>query len=103
VAKVISEVGGIAIVAAISPYDEARKLARKIVGEKFLLVHLTRDLDKLIEQDRKGLYAKALSGEIKNFTGISDPYEIPDDAELTVDTGELSVADSVSEIVTKMF
>ena len=84
----ISKDGGIAVCAVIAPYDSVRKEVRRLVevdGE-FVLVHVATPLGICGQRDPKGLYAKARAGMIKEFTGISDPYEIPADAELTVDT-----------------
>ncbi|MFN2432183.1 MAG: adenylyl-sulfate kinase [Gemmatimonadota bacterium] len=75
------------MVAAISPYREERDLARSIVGaERFIEVFVDCPLEVCIERDVKGLYAKALAGEIKNFTGVSDPYEAPVEASLVLTT-----------------
>jgi adenylylsulfate kinase len=76
------------IVAAISPYREERELARSIVGpERFIEVFVDAPLQVCIERDVKGLYARALAGEIQHFTGISDPYEAPLSPQLTLLTG----------------
>jgi sulfate adenylyltransferase len=65
----------------------------------FILVHLSTTVEVCEERDRKGLYAKARAGILKEFTGISDPYEVPADAEVTVDTGELSPEEAAQEII----
>lgn len=80
--------GGFAICAAISPYHTARAEARRLVEETggFVLVHVATSLEVCEERDRKGLYAKARAGVLQQFTGISDPYEEPTDAELVIDT-----------------
>lgn len=94
-AKCIADVGGTAIVAAISPYREARERARELIGkDKFVEVFVKADLEVLKERDPKGLYAKALNGEIENFTGISDPYEDPENPTVTIDTGECDNPDA---------
>ena len=88
IAKCIADVCGIAIVAVISPYDEDRQRARESIGEdRFFEIFVDCHIDILKERDVKGLYAKALFGEIKNFTGISDPYEIPENPNCIVNTG----------------
>jgi adenylylsulfate kinase len=75
------------IVAAISPYREERELARSIIGpERFIEVFVDAPLQVCIERDVKGLYARALAGEIQHFTGISDPYEAPMSPQLTLPT-----------------
>jgi sulfate adenylyltransferase len=101
VAAEITKNRGIAICAPIAPYDRVRKEVRHMVEEvgTFLLIHVSTSLEVCETRDRKGLYAKARAGIVKNFTGISDPYEEPEDAELVIDTGEVSVAESVQEIL----
>ena len=92
VASEITKNGGIAICAPIAPYDSTRKDVRAMIEPVggFILVHLSTPVEVCEQRDRKGLYAKARAGILKEFTGISDPYEEPTDAEVTVDTGELS-------------
>ena len=86
-AKCIADVGGTAIVAAISPYKEAREAARQLIGpDRFLEVFVKAELETLIERDPKDLYKRAIAGEIPNFTGISDPYEDPENPNVTIDT-----------------
>ncbi len=90
----------IAIAAAISPYEEVREEVRDTIGrDKFVLVYVNAPLEVLIERDVKGLYAKALRGEIKNFTGISDPYEPPTDPDVVVNTHLETVDESVNKII----
>jgi sulfate adenylyltransferase len=88
VASEIVKHGGIAICAPIAPYDAARREVRAMVEPHgaFMLVHVATPLEVCEARDRKGLYAKARAGIVKQFTGISDPYEAPSDAELTIDT-----------------
>jgi sulfate adenylyltransferase len=88
VAAEINKHGGVVICAVIAPYDEVRKVVRSMVEQHgtFVLVHVSTPLEECEKRDVKGLYARARRGEIENFTGISDPYEIPEDAELTIDT-----------------
>ena len=90
--------GATMIVSAISPYEETRTEARERIGD-FVEVYVKCSLDRLIERDTKGLYKRALSGEIKNFTGISDPYEEPRDPEIVVETDTESVETSVTRIL----
>ena len=80
--------GGVAICAAIAPYDEVRREVRELVCEhgRFVLVHVATSLAVCEERDTKGLYAKAREGLIHGFTGISDPYEPPADADIVIDT-----------------
>ena len=74
------------ITAAISPYAEIRAEARELMGERFIEVYVKASVDTCAERDVKGLYAKAFSGEIKEFTGVSDPYEAPENPEVICDT-----------------
>jgi len=101
VASEITKNGGIAICAPIAPYDSVRKQVRTMIEPYggFILVHVATPLEVCEERDRKGLYAKARAGIVKEFTGISDPYEAPNDAEVTIDTGELSAEEAAQEII----
>jgi adenylylsulfate kinase len=85
VARVVTRCGAVAITAAISPYREARDAARTQIG-RFVEVYVRCPLDELVRRDAKGLYARALRGEIDHFTGVSDPYEPPHAPEIVVDT-----------------
>lgn len=91
VASEITRHGGIAICAPIAPYDAARRNVRAMVEAQggFVLVHVATALDVCEQRDRKGLYAKARAGLVKDMTGVSDPYEIPTDAELTIDAASV--------------
>ena len=101
VAKEVSKNGGIAICSLIAPADEIRKKVRNLVGYQanFVLIHVSTPLKVCEERDRKGLYAKAREGKIPNFTGISDPYDEPKDAELVIDTSKYSPEESVDLIM----
>ena len=101
VASEITKNGGIAICAPIAPYDATRKDVRALIEPVggFILVHLSTSVDVCERRDRKGLYAKARAGILKEFTGISDPYEEPTDAELHINTAELSPEEAAQEIV----
>jgi sulfate adenylyltransferase len=92
--------GGTAVVAAIAPYEAARQEARKLVEEhgRFVLVHLATPLEVCEQRDVKGLYARARAGELPGFTGVSDPYELPEDPELAIDTSVTPVAEAVAAI-----
>lgn len=103
VAKAIADVGGVAICAAISPYEEDREKARNLIGEdRFFEVYVDCHIKTLIERNVKGLYRKAIDGEISNFTGISDPYEPPENPHCRVDSGCMSIQESVAEILKKI-
>ena len=93
--------GSIAIAAPIAPFDEARQSVRAAVPREipFLLIHVSTPLNVCEARDRKGLYARARAGEIKDFTGISSPFEVPHDADLTIDASNVSVEDAVADIL----
>ncbi|GAA2370536.1 adenylyl-sulfate kinase [Nonomuraea africana] len=94
--------GGLAICAPIAPYAATRAEVREsveAVGADFLLVHVSTPLEECERRDRKGLYAKARAGEIPEFTGVSDPYEEPDDADLVIDTTHISIEAAVSRVL----
>jgi sulfate adenylyltransferase len=102
VAAEISRHGGIAICSPIAPFDSTRQLVRTMVedaGGAFVLVHVATPLEECERRDRKGLYAKARRGEIPEFTGISSPYEEPEDAAVRVDTTGRSIEDALSDVL----
>jgi len=101
VASEITKNGGIAICAPIAPYDAIRKEVRTIVepGGGFVLVHTSTPIDVCEQRDRKGLYAKARAGLVQNFTGVSDPYEPPTDAEIVIDTTEVRPEEAADRII----
>ena len=88
----------VAVAAAISPYRAIRDENRTLIG-RFVEVYCECDLDTLKGRDPKGLYEKALNGEIKNFTGVSDPYEAPEKAEVVVNTASEDIDASVNRII----
>ncbi|TMK71782.1 MAG: adenylyl-sulfate kinase [Actinobacteria bacterium] len=87
------------ITAAISPYREIRDEARKKMGDRFIEVYTQAPLEVCEERDVKGLYAKARAGEIKEFTGISDPYEPPENPEILIQTDKQSPEESAQQIL----
>jgi adenylyl-sulfate kinase len=102
VAELLSRNGVVAITAAISPYRDVRDEVRQKVtrhGAGFCEVYVSCPIEVLAERDVKGLYKKALAGEIKNFTGVSDPYEPPVSPEVTVDSSAEKVEESVQKIL----
>jgi sulfate adenylyltransferase/3'-phosphoadenosine 5'-phosphosulfate synthase len=101
VARLVSRSGGVAITAAISPYRALRDEARRQIG-RFVEVFVCCPLDVLVNRDTKGLYAKALRGEIPQFTGVSDPYEEPLAAEVVVHTNVETIEESVAKILRKL-
>ncbi len=101
VASEITKNGGIAICAPIAPYDNVRKANRELIETAggFILVHVATPLEVCEARDRKGLYAKARAGIIKGFTGIDDPYEEPVDAELAIDTTDITPDQAAHEVI----
>jgi len=101
VASEITKNGGIAICAPIAPYDSVRKDVRRTIEPLggFILVHCSTPLEVCEQRDRKGLYAKARAGILKEFTGISDPYEEPADADLAIDTTDISPDEAANQII----
>jgi sulfate adenylyltransferase len=101
VASEITKNGGIAICAPIAPYDATRKHVREMIEPLggFILVHVSTSVEVCEQRDRKGLYAKARAGILKEFTGISDPYEEPKDAEVVINTGEVTPEEAAQEII----
>jgi sulfate adenylyltransferase len=101
VASEITKNGGIALCAPIAPYDSVRREVRRMVEERggFVLVHVATPIEVCESRDRKGLYAKARAGLIKEFTGVSDPYEVPEDADVYLDTANLSPEEAAQEVV----
>lgn len=104
VASEITKHGGIALCAPIAPYRETRRKVRAMVEAHggFFEVHVATPLETCEGRDRKGLYAKARAGIIKEFTGISDPYEVPEHAELTIDTRDCTPLEAAQMIVTRL-
>jgi adenylylsulfate kinase len=101
VAHLLARNGVFVVVAAVSPYRAAREAARKTISD-FVEVHVAAPLDACIARDTKGLYEKALAGEVPQFTGVSDPYEPPETPELTLDTSSIDVAASVRRVQAKL-
>ncbi len=101
VASEITKNGGIAVCAPIAPYEATRKAVRQMIEPfgGFILVHVATSIDVCEQRDRKGLYAKARAGIVKEFTGISDPYEAPTNAEVVIDTAQLSPEEAAQAIV----
>ncbi|SEK37579.1 adenylyl-sulfate kinase [Nonomuraea pusilla] len=102
VAAEVARHGGLAVCAPIAPYASTRQEVREMaesVGADFLLVHVATPLEECERRDRKGLYAKARAGLIPEFTGVSDPYEEPDDADLVIDTTHISIEAAVAQVL----
>lgn len=103
VAKLMNDAGLIVLTSFISPYESDRENARNIIGESFMLVYVSTPLEVCESRDVKGLYAKARRGEIPNFTGITDVYEAPVNADLTIDTSVCTVDEAVDVIMKRFF
>ncbi|KRE97282.1 hypothetical protein ASG76_00695 [Nocardioides sp. Soil774] len=102
VAAEIARHGGVAVCSPIAPFAETREQVREMVeaaGGAFFLVHVATPLEECERRDRKGLYAKARAGEIPEFTGISSPYEEPDDPAVRVDTTGRSIEDALHDVL----
>ena len=102
VAAEISRHGGVAVCSPIAPFDETRQQVREMVrdaGGAFFLVHVATPLEECERRDRKGMYAKARRGEIPEFTGISSPYEEPQDADVRVDTTGRTIEDALEDVI----
>ena len=104
VASEITKNGGIAICAPIAPHDAVRREVRAMIEPMggFLLVHVSTPPEVCEARDRKGLYAKAREGLIKEFTGISDPYEVPTDAEVVLDTTDMGPEEAAQKILLRL-
>lgn len=100
VAALFADAGLICITAFISPYRADRARARQSCGEAFHEIHISADLATCESRDPKGLYKKARSGELREFTGVSAPYEIPEQPQLAIDTAREDIAASVVKLVT---
>lgn len=101
VANEIVRHGGIAICSAIAPYRESRDKNRKLIEQNgsYVEVYISTPLEVCTKRDVKGLYAQAKKGELKNFTGIDDPYEEPENPDIKINTAEKSKEESVEEIL----
>lgn len=104
VSRLFSDCGIIAISAFISPTNAIRKMARNIIGNKnFFEVYVSTSIEVCEQRDPKGLYKKARAGTISDFTGISAPYEEPDDAQLTIDTSKYTVEEATQLIFNSVY
>jgi sulfate adenylyltransferase len=100
VAAEVTRHGGVAVCAPIAPYESVRAEVRRMVARHggFVLVHVATPIEECERRDRKGLYAKARAGVIPAFTGVSDPYEVPADADLAIDTTGLTIAEATDRV-----
>ena len=101
VAQLLTRNGVATIVSAISPYREARNKCREMIGD-FIEVFVDAPLDVCIERDVKGLYKQAIAGELPSFTGVSDPYEPPDNPDLVLETDVMSREECLQLILDKL-
>lgn len=99
VAKLFHDAGVFTLVSFICPYDEERRLARRLIGSDFVEIFVSCPLEVCEQRDPKGLYKRARAGELKEFTGISAPYETPTEAEIVLDTSKLTVEQCVAAIL----
>lgn len=100
IARLLARNGVIVLCSFVSPYRDARRMVREIVEEEvpFMEVYVRASLEEVVRRDPKGLYKRALRGEIKHFTGVSDPYEPPENPDLVLDTERESVEESVDKL-----
>lgn len=101
IARLLARNGVIVLCSFVSPYREARKMIREIIEEEvpFTEIYVYCPLEECIRRDPKGLYRKALKGEIKHFTGITDPYEEPENPDLKLDTHKESIEECVNKVL----
>ncbi len=97
--KLFVDAGIVVLTAFISPFHSDRQQVRKLLGEDFIEIYCNSSLEVCESRDVKGLYQRARAGEIKNFTGISSPYEVPDAAEIVVNTGTCDLQASVQCVI----
>jgi len=105
IARLLARNGVVVLCSFVSPYRSVRKEIRGIIEEegiKFVEIYVKCSVEECIRRDPKGLYKKALAGEISHFTGISDPYEEPENPDVVVDTEHESVSECVSKVVSKV-
>lgn len=99
-AKLLMDAGIITICAFVSPYEEDRATARDLVDDnEFIEVHVKCPVGVCSQRDPKGLYRKALAGELKGLTGVDDPYEAPENADIVIETDRLNISESVARVI----
>ena len=104
ITRLLARNGIVVLASFVSPYRDARRMVREIVEEEapFLEIYVKASLETVIRRDPKGLYKKALAGEIKHMTGIDDPYEPPENPWLVIDTDKASVEESVDLLYSRL-
>lgn len=99
VANLFSDSGTITLTAFISPFEQDRQIAKSIIGDNFIEVFVSANIETCEMRDPKGLYKKARAGEIKNFTGLDSPYEVPKNPDIVVESDKLDVEESTELII----
>ena len=99
VSKLINDAGIIVLASFISPFHQDRRNAKEIIGDRFIEVYVSTPLEECEKRDKKGLYKKAREGALSDFTGISSPYEIPQNPDIVVDTSKHSIEESVDLVL----
>lgn len=99
VAELLARNGVVALVSAITPYREMREHARSAIGRRYIEVYVECPLEECERRDAKGLYAKARKNEIERFTGISDPYDVPESPDVVIRTQDFSAADNARTVL----
>ncbi len=102
VSKLMNDAGLIALTSFISPYAKDRDNARKVIGDEYIEIYVSTPLEVCEDRDVKGLYAKARAGDIPNFTGISSPYEAPENAEIEIDTTDISLEEAAEYVMEQL-
>ena len=104
VASEITKNGGVAVCAPIAPYVDTRRKVRQMIEQygSFIEIHVATPIEVCEQRDRKGLYALARAGKIKGFTGIDDPYEVPENPELSIDTSQYSMEAAVNIVLERI-
>ncbi len=102
IAKLMNDAGLIVLTAFISPFAKDREIARSIIGEDFIEIYISTSLEKCESRDVKGLYQKARSGELLEFTGVTSPYEAPEHPEIQIDTAECSVEEATDKLLREL-
>lgn len=99
VAKLMNDAGLITLTSFIAPYDSDRKNAREVIGKEYIEIYVSTPLEECEKRDVKGLYKKARAGEIPNFTGISSPYEVPENPKIEIDTSKYTLEEATDYVV----
>ena len=98
----MNEAGLVVLTSFVSPYISDRQQAREIIGPEYIEIYVSTPLEVCEKRDVKGLYKKARNGEIPNFTGVSDPYEAPVNAEIVIDTTDISIEKAVDKLIEEL-